>query len=63
MATLIQLATNRLLYMESCLQRLKVKLQEWDWLDKGKNNKVSQSEAELGGSIPLPTGDTTGDLT
>ncbi len=28
-----------------------------------KNFKVSQSEAEKGGSIPLPTWDATGDLT
>ncbi len=32
--------------MDICLQCLKVKLQEWDWLDEGKNIKVSQSEAE-----------------
>ncbi len=32
--------------MDSCLQRLKVKLQEQDWLDEGKNIKESQSEAE-----------------
>ncbi len=48
---------------DSCLQRLKVKLQERDWLDKGKNIKVSQSEAEKSGSIPLPSWDSTGDLT
>ncbi len=40
-----------------------MKLQEWDWLDEGKNIEVSQSETEWGGSIPLPTWDTTGDLT
>ncbi len=44
----------------SYLQRLKVRLQEWDWLDEGKDIKVSQSEAEWGGSIPLPTWDATG---
>ncbi len=49
--------------MDSCLQRLKRKLQEWDGLDEGKNIEVSQSETEWGGSIPLPTWDTTGDLT
>ncbi len=53
---------NRLIYMDSYLQRLKVRLQEWDWLDEGKNIKVSQSEAEQGGSIPFPTWDATGDL-
>ncbi len=31
--------------MDSCLQRLKVRLQEWDWLNEEKNIKVSQSEA------------------
>ncbi len=31
--------------MDSCLQRLKVRLQELDWLDEEKNIKVSQSEA------------------
>ncbi len=46
---------------DSCLQRLKVKLREWDWLDEGKNNKVSQSEAELVGYIPFPTWDATDD--
>ncbi len=47
--------------MDSCLQHLKVKLQERDWLDEGKNIKVSQSEAEKGGSIHLPTWDAAGD--
>ncbi len=42
------------------LQRLKVRLQEWEWLDEGKDIKVSQSEADWGGSIPLPTWDATG---
>ncbi len=38
-------------------------LQERDWLDEEKDIKVSQSVAEKGGSIPLSTWDTTGDLT
>ncbi len=32
--------------MDSCLQCLKVKLQELDLLYEGKNIKLSQSEAE-----------------
>ncbi len=32
--------------MDSSLQRLKARLQECDWLDEGKNIRVSQSEAE-----------------
>ncbi len=36
----------KLATLDSCLQHLIVRLQEWDWLDEGKSIKVSQSEAE-----------------
>ncbi len=55
---------NQINLHDSGLQRLALKLSfRRDWLDEGKNIEVSQSEAEKGGSIPVSTWDTTGDLT